>query len=124
MIRVLIADDSPVLMIPLRRLFADDPRFSVVGEAATYPETITLLLEIKPDILLVDLRMPGASSESAGMRTLAESCSCPIVVMTFSVDEDAKKHAQLLGAARMVDKADLYAKLLPTIIEVIAERTT
>jgi DNA-binding NarL/FixJ family response regulator len=124
MIRVLIADDSSALMIPLRRLFAGDSRFSVVGEAATYPETLTLLLEIKPDILLVDLRMPGANSESAGMKTLAESCSCPIVVMTFSIDDDARKHARFLGAARMVDKTDLYGKLLPTIAEVIAERTT
>jgi hypothetical protein len=67
--------------------------------------------------------MPGANSESAGMKALAESCSCPIVVMTFSIDDDAKKYAQLLGAARMVDKAGLYGKLLPTVVEVIADRT-
>jgi hypothetical protein len=52
MIRVLIANGSSALLIALRRLFAGDSRFSIAGEAATYPETIALLLEIIPDILL------------------------------------------------------------------------
>jgi DNA-binding NarL/FixJ family response regulator len=120
MIRVLVADDSPALMSPLRRLLAGDSRFSLVGEAANYPETVSLVANVKPDILLVDLRMPGAQSESAGMKTLAAVCSCPIVVMTFAVDEDTNKYAELLGAARVIDKTDLYHELLPILAAVVA----
>jgi DNA-binding NarL/FixJ family response regulator len=123
MIRVLVADDSPALMIPLRRLLAGDSRFSVVGEAASYPEAVSLVADLKPDILLVDLRMPGAQSESAGMKTLAAVCSCPIVVMTFAVDEETDKYAELLGAARVIDKTDLYRELLPTLVDVVAEKS-
>jgi hypothetical protein len=71
----------------------------------------------------VDLRMPGAQSESAGMKTLSASCSCPIVLMTFAVDEETDQYAQLLGAARVIDKTDLYQKLLRTLADVVAEKS-
>jgi hypothetical protein len=54
------------------------------------------------------------------MKTLAAVCSCPIVVMTFAVHEDTNKYAELLGAARVIDKTDLYHELLPILAAVVA----
>ncbi len=60
-IRVLIADDHPVLRSGLRVLLATDPDLEVVGEAGTGEETLHLAEELRPDVVLLDIGMPGES---------------------------------------------------------------
>jgi len=64
-IRLLIADDHPVVRDGLSAMFARDPGFEVLGEARDGAEAVTLAQALKPDVILMDLRMPGMDGLTA-----------------------------------------------------------
>lgn len=121
MARLVIADDSDLLRRTIRKFLFDFPRFEIVGEARDYAETLALVSKVKPDILLLDLRMPGIDSR-AELAALASACNCPVVTMTFTTDGEAEFLAQSAGAHRLVDKAHLYDQLVPAIDAALADR--
>jgi DNA-binding NarL/FixJ family response regulator len=89
MIRLLIVDDHPVVRDGLRGMFDGDPEFEVIGEAADGTEAVTTALAARPDVILMDLRMPGTDGVTA-IRTLAER-GCParvLVLTTYDTDND------------------------------------
>jgi DNA-binding NarL/FixJ family response regulator len=118
---IFIADDSDHVRRAIRNFFASDSRFKVIGEARNYSETLRMIIELKPDLLLVDLRMPGADPDAAGLAKLISTCKCPAVVMSFSADAETRGIASSVGASRLVDKTKLYQELIPAIEEVLAE---
>ena len=69
-IRLLIVDDHPVVRDGLRGMFSGDPEFEVVGEASDGAEAITLAVRLEPDVILMDLRMPGVNGAAAIRETL------------------------------------------------------
>ena len=64
-IRLLIADDHPVVRDGLSAMFARDPGFEVLGEACDGAEAVKLAQALKPDVILMDLRMPGMDGLTA-----------------------------------------------------------
>ena len=88
-IRLLIVDDHPVVRDGLRGMFSGDPGFDVVGEAADGGEAIELAERLLPDVILMDLRMPGVNG-AAAIRTLAERQipSRVLVLTTYDSDSD------------------------------------
>jgi DNA-binding NarL/FixJ family response regulator len=119
MIRLVIADDSEIIRRALRNFFANEPRFEIVGEARDYAETIAVVTDRKPDVLLMDLRMPGIGSRASEIAKLSITCRCPVIVMSFAADAEAQRLAASTGAARLVDKAKLYESLIPAIEDVL-----
>ena len=89
MISLLIVDDHPVVRDGLRGMFSADPRFEVIGEAGNGAEAITTAVELRPDVILMDLRMPGGDGVSA-IRALAERRvpSRVLVLTTYDTDAD------------------------------------
>ena len=89
MISLLIVDDHPVVRDGLRGMFSADPRFEVIGEAGNGAEAITMAVELRPDVILMDLRMPGGDGVSA-IRALAERRvpSRVLVLTTYDTDAD------------------------------------
>jgi DNA-binding NarL/FixJ family response regulator len=118
---LVIADDSEAVRKALRNFFAGHSEFQILGEARDYAETITLVTELKPNLLLTDLRMPGLESRATEIAKLAEECRCPVIVMSFAADAEARSLAASTGATRLVDKTKLYETLIPTIEEVLRE---
>ena len=59
MIKVLLADDHPVVREGLRRILGERPDFSIVAEARDGRETVELARKVEPDVVLLDLTMPG-----------------------------------------------------------------
>jgi two-component system NarL family response regulator len=88
-IRVLIADDHPVVREGLRAIVAQGPRMEVVAEATDGVEAAELAERLRPDVALVDLRMPRANGLEAiaAMRERAPGVRA-IVLTTYSGDED------------------------------------
>jgi DNA-binding NarL/FixJ family response regulator len=88
MIRVLLVDDHPVVRAGLRGMLAPEPDIEVVGEAASTAEAVLQARAHQPDVVLMDLRMPGGDGARAIRLVLAERPQCRVVVLT-TYDSDA-----------------------------------
>jgi DNA-binding NarL/FixJ family response regulator len=87
-IRLLIVDDHPVVRDGLRGMFQGDDDFAVVGEAVDGAEAVALATSLQPDVILMDLRMPGMDGATA-IRTLAERSSEAHVLVLTTYESDA-----------------------------------
>ncbi|MBM7491156.1 DNA-binding NarL/FixJ family response regulator [Micromonospora luteifusca] len=87
-IRLLIVDDHPVVRDGLRGMFTGDPGFEVVGEAADGAEALALVETVRPDVVLMDLRMPGMNGVTAIGRLARSSSTARVLVLT-TYDTDA-----------------------------------
>jgi DNA-binding NarL/FixJ family response regulator len=83
-VRVLLADDHPVVREGLRGMLAAEPDIEVTGEAASGPEAVALARALSPDVILMDLRMPGGD----GVDAIRQLAGIAVVVLT-TYDSDA-----------------------------------
>ncbi|MFC6577369.1 response regulator [Planomonospora parontospora] len=88
-IRLLIADDHPIVRDGIRGMFAGDPDFEVLGEAADGARAVELARALSPDVILMDLRMPGTDGVAA-IKELARlgSAARVLVLTTYDTDRD------------------------------------
>jgi DNA-binding NarL/FixJ family response regulator len=87
-IRILLADDHPVVRAGLTGMLAAEPDLEVVGEAGSGDEAVALARQLRPAVILMDLRMPGGDGVSATARIRAELPDVRIMVLT-TYDTDA-----------------------------------
>ncbi len=87
-VRVLIADDHPVVREGFRAMLSLDPDVEVVGEANDGLEAVAMAADLRPDVILMDLRMPNLDGMEATRRIKAQYPSIAIVVLTI-YDNDA-----------------------------------
>jgi DNA-binding NarL/FixJ family response regulator len=97
-IRILIADDHPFFRDGLRVLVEATPDTELVGEATDGDEVVTLATELKPDVILMDLRMPGLGGIEATRKVLEEIPETGILVVTMVEDDDSVFAAMRAGA--------------------------
>ncbi|WP_328328141.1 response regulator transcription factor [Kribbella sp. NBC_00382] len=81
-IKLLIADDHPVVRDGLSGMFARDPDFEVLGEAADGAEAVALAKELRPDVILMDLRMPGMDGVTAITELAKQGSGARVLVLT------------------------------------------
>ena len=87
-IRVVIADDHPVVLTGLQGMLAGQPDLEVVGEASTGAEAVALTAQLRPDVVLMDLRMPEVDGVAAIAEIKAQQSDVHILVLT-TYDTDA-----------------------------------
>lgn len=104
-VTLLIADDDEVTRSGLRTLLAAQPGIAVVGEAADGVEAVDQALRLRPDVVLMDVRMPRRNGIEATRQLLAESVSPPkVVVITTFENDDYVTAALSAGASGFVLK--------------------
>ena len=88
MLRVIVADDHPVVREGLRAILDAEPDLDVVGEAGSGAEAVELAARLRPDVVLMDLRMPGMDGVEATGRIAAAGDARVLVVTTYDTDSD------------------------------------
>ena len=118
-VRIVIADDHPLFRDGLRNLLESDTRFAVVGEAGDAQAAVEAVRQHNPDVLLLDLAMPGASGLEA-LRILAvDPPATRTIVLTAGIGRTETVQAVQLGASGVVLKADASAILFESILAVV-----
>lgn len=134
-IRVLLVDDHAVMRAGLRALLSAEPDLEVVGEAATGEDGVDLAIQLRPDVVLMDLSMPGIGGMAATRRISAAGLPTRVLVLTLHGEQEyllplleaggagylTKSSAdhELVEAIRVVARGDVYldptaARLLVT----------
>jgi DNA-binding NarL/FixJ family response regulator len=120
MIRVLVADDHPIVRGGIVGLLADAADIEVVGTAANGEEAIRLALELVPDLVLMDLRMPVLDGDEATARILAERPGIRVVILTTYETDANILTAIEAGASGYLLKASPPEEILAGIRSVAA----
>lgn len=102
-LRLLLADDHPIVREGLTRVLTEQG-FSIVGEAADGYEAVSLALEHRPDVIVMDIGMPELDGLEATRRILAERPSARILILTTHDDETMVEAARSAGARAYVVK--------------------
>ncbi len=114
-IRILIADDHGVIRAGLRALLADFPDIQVVGEASDGSEAIAKVIELKPDIVLMDLSMPNIGGIEATRQLSQAEPAVRVLILTVHEDESLLKEVIRIGAAGYIIKRASQEDLLHAI---------
>ena len=98
MMRLVIADDHPVFRQGLRALLAAVPEVEVVAEAVDGSEAVRLAVDLRPDVVVMDLNMPGINGVEATRRITSDAPDVGVLVLTMFEDDDSVFAAMRAGA--------------------------
>jgi DNA-binding NarL/FixJ family response regulator len=135
-IRILVADDHPIVRSGISTILATQPDFEIVGEAANGNDAVEAAARLAPDLVLMDIRMPGLNGVGASTAILAARPSTRIVVLTtYASDGEVLRaieagavgyllkdvpHEELFRALRAVARGERY--LAPVVTERLMAR--
>jgi DNA-binding NarL/FixJ family response regulator len=114
-IRVAVADDHPVVREGLLAMLETQPDFAVVGEAGTGPEALALIDSAKPDVLLLDLELPGLDGVGVLRRLKSDGAPTRVIVFTVFDTDDRIIAALEAGAAGYLLKGTPRAELFAAV---------
>ena len=116
-IKVLLADDSPILRRGIRQLLAAQREIEIVGEAASFAQTLQLKGALNPHVVILDLHMPDEENVSPQEVKSHLNRGSQVLVISLWDDEDSRELAESLGAAAFLDKMNLAYTLIPAIMQ-------
>ncbi len=123
MIRVLVADDHPIVRGGIALLLGAADDIVVVGEAADGEEAVALAAALRPDLVLMDLRMPRLDGVEATQRILAANDSVRVLILTTYESDDQILGAIAAGASGYLLKAAPQAEIIEGVRAVAAGQT-
>jgi two-component system, NarL family, response regulator DevR len=97
-IQVLLVDDHELVRVGLRAILESTEDMEVIGEAATTEGAVTQALRLRPEVVLMDLRLPGGGGVLACREIMAEQPETPILFLTSYADQDSVLAAAFAGA--------------------------
>jgi DNA-binding NarL/FixJ family response regulator len=118
-IRVILADDQPLVRAGLRMLITQTPDMDVAGEAGTGAEAVQFTRDTDPDVVVMDIRMPGMDGIEATRLITADSSRTRVLVLTTFDDDDYVYGALRAGASGFLVK-DMALEDILTAIRVVA----
>ena len=124
MITLLLVDDQSIVRQGLRRRLLLEPDIAVVGEASSGEQAIELVESLAPDIVLMDVEMPGMDGITATATMRDSGSQNAIIMMSIHDDAHTRTRAQAAGAAAFVEKRGAVEALLATIRQVASPGRT
>ncbi|WP_233558716.1 response regulator [Micromonospora radicis] len=120
MIRVLLADDQPLVRSGIAMLLAAEPDIEVVGECGDGAEALASARRLRPDVVLMDVRMPGVDGVAATRAIAADDTGVRVLVLTTYHVDDAVRAALRAGASGFLLKDAVPAELTMAVRAVAA----
>lgn len=117
-IRIIIADDHRIMRAGLKSLLSADSGLEVVGEATNSQEAMALVKELKPDVLLLDIGMPGNENLEALKETRSDSQDVRILMLTMHEDSELLQESLRQGANGYIIKRAAESELIDAIYAV------
>ena len=114
-IRVLIVDDDARFRRFAKRILSNEPDMEVVGEAGDGQEAILKARELKPDVVLMDLRMPGMNGIDATRQMKKEMPVVRVIILTLYDFEEYREAATTAGTVNYILKKSMNGDLIPAI---------
>jgi two-component system response regulator NreC len=114
-IRLLVADDHGVLRAGLRALLRTDESFQVVGEAADGDTTLRLASRLRPDVVLLDLSMPGPGGVEVTRKLKEMLPATQVLILTVHEDEALMRESLKAGASGYIIKRAVESELISAI---------
>ncbi|MDW6062495.1 response regulator transcription factor [Streptomyces sp. FXJ1.4098] len=118
-IRVALADDQPLVRAGLRMVIDSTPGIEVIGEAGTGTRVVRLVRELRPDVVVMDIRMPGMDGIEATQMITAESPAARVLMLT-TFDDDSNVYASLRAGASGFLVKDMALDDILSAIRVVA----
>jgi DNA-binding NarL/FixJ family response regulator len=118
-VRVVLADDQPLVRSGLRVLAADTGDLEIVGEAGTGAQAVQLARDVHPDVVMMDIRMPGMDGIEATRMITAGSPTVRVVILTTFDDDDSVYASLRAGASGFLVK-DMALDDILTAIRIVA----
>ncbi len=115
--RVLIADDERLFAAALELILASDERIEVVGTAFDGKQAVELTLDLAPDVVLMDLSMPGLDGFAAIEAILSEASPPRVLVLTGSADPADIARARTVGVYGYLTKENIAGDLVERVLE-------
>ena len=124
MIRLVLVDDQPSVRQGLRMRLTLEPDMTVVGEASNGREAMTLVQQLAPDIVLMDVEMPEMDGIEASAVMRASTPQSAVVMLSIYDDVLTRARAHAAGAAAFVNKSGAIEVLVATIRQAAEHRKT
>ncbi|GAA3041935.1 response regulator transcription factor [Kitasatospora albolonga] len=118
-VRVLLADDQPLVRAALKMVITDAPDLELAGEAGNGAEAVALAAELRPDVVVMDLRMPVLDGIEATRRITSGAAGPQVVVLT-TFDEDENVHGALRAGASGFLVKDMALDEILSAVRVVA----
>ena len=120
MVRVLLVDDHEVFLQGLVLLLSQDDRLDVVGTATNGADAVQLATAIHPDVVLLDVVMPGMDGFAAAEELRRREPGTAVVLVSGLDEDDAGARAASVGAAAFITKAEAVDRLPDILVAVAA----
>jgi len=121
-LRVLIADDHRLFAEALEAILASDERFEIVGQAGDGSEAVELARTLGPDVVLMDVSMPGLDGFEATREIRADGRGVRVLMLTGSNSRADVDRSRSAGASGYVTKDRIASELVAAIVEVTQRR--
>ena len=118
LIRVLLADDHAAIRRSIRRILEKNSNLCVVGEASTGTDALRLVQELKPDVLLLDMEMPGIKGIYVARELRAKNVPVSIIILSDSDDDHFIKEILQAGVDAYLHKGESPSKIREVISRV------
>jgi DNA-binding NarL/FixJ family response regulator len=119
MARILIADDNETLRNALRHLLSKESGWSVCGEATNGRSVVSMALELKPDLIILDFLMPLTNGIAAAAEISKSLPNVPVVLYTMHVSDQLEREAKRFGIRNVLSKTEPFENVMRALKDLL-----